>query len=168
MKSGEIFYDTHGDAYVVKFVGEIRSHMGCSLNDHLKQALDGEELRQVYIDLLDATSLDSTSLGLLAKIANALRQAEKPKAIVLSDSDDINQVLESMGLDEIFTIRASDNVCPCASKHLDVIAAPARDEMQQTVLEAHNVLIDLNEKNRQTFQELIEVIEKPAGGYSSS
>lgn len=164
--TGEIFYGQQsgpeGDVRVIKFVGEIRYTVCCSLDNLIEHQLAADNLDTVYIDLREVTSIDSTSLGLLAKIANTLRGRGRAKAVLLSAADDIDELLESMGFDEIFTIRHADENavdCPPARQRLDIHPPPAKDQMSEKVFEAHNVLSNLNDKNRALFEDVLGVLK---------
>ena len=158
MQSGKIYYADEAQACVLKLVGDIRYTMGCSLDGLVDQQLAREDLEVVFIDLSEATGIDSTSLGLLAKIANIMRSRGKDEVIIISPNPDINEILNSMGFDEIFTICEGNDACPCASTPVPV-TNPNKDKMAQTVLDAHRRLCDLNEKNRAAFAGVIGALE---------
>ena len=57
--------------YVLKFIGEIRLNL-CSTLDNLVESITQDpEFKTVVIDLTETEIIDSTTLGLLAKIAMA-------------------------------------------------------------------------------------------------
>lgn len=154
MSRNGIFYTQQGCCYVLKLVGDIRYTMGCSLDDLLQQHLSEEEIKRVFVDLSEATGIDSTSLGLLAKIANLMKSRSDDKVVLISPNDDITQILESMGFDEVFNICHIDQTCPPASEQA-AIKDPAKENMAQTMLEAHHILSQLNDKNRVMFKDVI-------------
>ena len=160
MNSGEIYFAEHDHACVFKLVGEVRYTMSCSLDELLEQKLNRAGLDNVYIDLCDATSIDSTSLGLLAKIANFMRERNDDKVILMSSNDDINQILHNMGFDEIFELCACDGQCPKALHSVAVDEHPAKEQMAKTVFEAHRILSDLNDHNRLQFKQVLGTLKK--------
>jgi anti-anti-sigma factor len=161
MNRSGIFYADQGRCYVLKFVGDIRYTMGCSLDELLEQHLVEENIENVFVDLSEATSIDSTSLGLLAKIANLMHNRDKHKVLLVSPNDDINDILESIGFDDIFDICRYDCHCPPAPEQLQ-ITDPAKEQMAKTMLEAHNILSELNDKNRSMFKDVIGVLKARA------
>ena len=54
---------------VLKFVGDVRVCLGSSVTEFLDQLEASDTLKSIVIDLTETESIDSTSLGLLAKIA---------------------------------------------------------------------------------------------------
>lgn len=159
MTTGDIYYGAQDGAFVVRFVGAIRYTMCCALDELLTTELNRPGLQQVFIDLLDADSVDSTSLGLLAKIANLLRAADKPPATLLANCADIHELLESVGFDDIFSISEHCEACPDASQQLDVTCQDLQ-KIANTVRETHGVLSDLNDKNRELFKDVIGALDK--------
>ncbi len=162
MTTGDIYYGAQDGAFVVRFVGAIRYTMCCALDELLTAELKRPGLQRVFIDLRDADSVDSTSLGLLAKIANLLRAAGRPPATLLTGCADIREVLDSVGFDEIFDIGSDADgagACPDAPLKLDV-ACRDLQKMADTVRETHGVLSDLNEKNRELFKDVIGALDK--------
>lgn len=161
MKRSGIFYADQGQCYVLKFVGDIRYTMGCALDELLEQHLIEEDIENVFVDLSEATSIDSTSLGLLAKIANLMHNRNKHKVLLVAPNDDISQLLESIGFDEIFDICRKEYPCPPASEQLQ-ITDPAKEQMAKTMLEAHNILSELNDKNRAMFKDVVGILKARA------
>ena len=159
MTSGDIYYAEQEDAYVLKFVGDIRYTLGCALDDLTMQQLARDDLPHIFIDLREADSIDSTSLGLLAKVANTLRDQNKDKAVVISSNENINEVLESMGFDEIFSICTGVETYPAVCQHLSTDGTETKEHMTKIVLEAHSVLSELNDKNREMFSSVVGALK---------
>jgi len=59
---------------VIKLNGDVRYTMGCALGDFLNRLFAQTDYDGIIVDLTDAHSIDSTSLGLLARIANFSHQ----------------------------------------------------------------------------------------------
>lgn len=158
MNAGTICYAQLGPVFVLKFSGEIRYTMGCSLDDFLKKLFKRSDFETILIDLTETQSIDSTSLGLLAKVANfMLRQFHKKTPLVCTN-EDVNQVLDSMGFDEIFDICDCHQACPEGLKAVK-LASPLRRKMAETVIDAHKTLCEMNEKNHAVFKNVVEALE---------
>ncbi len=152
-------YAEHNGTYVLKLRGDVRVPICTSLEsfieDHL---LNDKRLRAVMIDLTETDSIDSTALGLLAKIAVALRELNLGKPIILCLSSDINRILASMGFDEVFRILQTTAALRDRLDELpDEILSEA--EVTQCVIDAHRTLMGLSESNQQTFRSLVDALE---------
>ncbi|MDO9622069.1 MAG: STAS domain-containing protein [Moraxellaceae bacterium] len=159
MSDCKMQYAEHNGTYVLKLRGDVRVPICTSLEkfieDHL---LNDKRLRAVMIDLTETDSIDSTALGLLAKIAVALRELNLGKPIILCLSSDINRILASMGFDEVFRILQTTAALRDRLDELpDEVLSEA--EVTQCVIDAHRTLMGLSESNQQTFRSLVDALE---------
>ncbi len=155
MESGAAFYVRQGNTYILKLVGDVRYTMGCALGDFLEGLFTHTDYNDIVVDLTETHSIDSTSLGLLAKIANFNRQHFAHKTTLLSTNSDVNQILDSMGFYEIFDIRDTGEAITVALQQL-AIDTPCKDELTRIVYEAHRTLSDLNPRNQETFKGVLD------------
>ena len=113
----------------------------------------------IVIDLTETRSIDSTTLGLLAKLSILSRQKIGLLPTVVTTHDDITRLLQSMGFDQVFNIVESPLPCPECLADL-----PSQDQSEDVVkakvLEAHQILMSLNESNREAFHDLVSALER--------
>ena len=162
MNQGRIYAARHGGVYMIKLVGDVRLSLCITLDDYLDRLFDDPALRDVLIDLGAATGIDSTSLGLLAKLGLQFQRRFAVPAVVYSGNPGINRLLHSMAFDKIFTIREPH----CA----DTASAPECDELpavsgetevvRRKVIEAHQILMDMSEENHERFEDLMVTLER--------
>ena len=155
MESGAAFYARQGNTYILKLIGDVRYTMGCALGDFLEGLFTHTDCNDIVVDLTETHSIDSTSLGLLAKIANFNRQHFAHKTTLLSTNSDVNQILDSMGFYEIFNIRDTGEAITAALQQL-AINTPCKDELTRIVYEAHQTLSDLNPRNQEAFKGVLD------------
>lgn len=158
MFSGRILYAVHNGTYVIKFVGDVRVPLCASLEGFLDRMFCDPDLCAVLIDLTETEAIDSTALGLIAKIAVVLRQRLDKRPVILSTNPDVNRILGSMGFDRVFLILEK---APAPEGALDELpfSEPSQQELTRHVIEAHRVLMSLNEKNKATFRDLVAALE---------
>jgi anti-anti-sigma factor len=144
--------------YVLKFVGEIRLNL-CSTLDHLVESITQDpNFRTLVIDLSETEVIDSTTLGLLAKIALAAKKQSGFTPSLISTHPDITRIIGSMGFDSIFIIVSE----PVSSmERLEEIPELKASEQQvrDKVLEAHKILMGMNSRNREEFKNLVHALE---------
>lgn len=157
MEDGTAFYVKQGNTYILKLVGDIRYTMGCALSDFLDELFARTGYDDIMVDLTQTHSIDSTSLGLLAKIANFSHSRFGRKTTLLSTSPDVNQVLDCMGFYEIFEIRDSGEAISATLQQLDV-QGPCKEGLTRIVFEAHRTLSELNPRNQEAFQGVVETL----------
>ncbi|MBL7076172.1 MAG: STAS domain-containing protein [Kiritimatiellae bacterium] len=121
------------------------------IEDVIKQTLS-----DIIIDLCKAEHIDSTILGLLAKIARRFIAHHHRKPILLSTSEDINILLDNMGFEAAFDIRDSVDAVPFYLEDIPSLAKSV--PMPETLLEAHSELMDLDERNVDRFKTTVETL----------
>lgn len=166
MESGAAFYVKQGNTYVLKLSGDVRYTMGCALGDFLNGLFARADYDDIVVDLTDAHSIDSTSLGLLARIANFSRQHFARKTTLLSTNPDVNQILDNLGFYEIFNIRDTGETISATLRQLAIPEHCDKDTLTQIVYEAHRTLSELNPANRETFQGVLDNLRLKLGGGS--
>jgi anti-anti-sigma factor len=163
MESGAAFYVRQGNTYILKLIGDVRYTMGCALGDFLDRLFTQTDYNDIIVDLTETHSIDSTSLGLLAKIANFNRQHFAHKTTLLSTNSDVNQILDNMGFYEIFNIRDTGEAITAALQQL-AINAPCKDELTRIMYEAHQTLSDLNPRNEEAFKGVLDSLRSRLNG----
>lgn len=159
METGAVYYARHEDTYVIKMTGEVRYLLGCSFDDFLTQLFARKDFNDILIDLTETTMIDSTCLGLLAKIANFTRRLSGRKVTIFSTDENINQILNGVGFFSVFNVC---NANPSLTGDADQILACTADQahLAKTLYDAHLILSELNEQNREMFKNVVEELEK--------
>jgi anti-anti-sigma factor len=161
MAEGNVFHATHGGTCVIRFEGAISYTLGNALDRFLDDLFARGEFTSIVVDLCDTESIDSTGLGLLARIANFVRRRDGSKPLLFSSRPDINVLLSSICLDEVFVL------CAQLPERVAGQALPAgnasESELAQTVLDAHRVLCAMNDSNRAMFQNVVDAFERDLG-----
>lgn len=158
MSQGAIFYAVIDDHYVIKFVGEVRLTLCSSLDLHLESVLSSDACSHVLVDLTAAECLDSTTLGLIAKLALRAKAQALSQPLMVSTNDDITRTLLSMGFDRVFLLLDSLPESHCELQQIPLIQE-SMEETQQRIISAHKLLMSLNDANREAFQSLVCALE---------
>ncbi len=148
----------HDGCYLLKFVGDVRVTLCKTIDDYIEIMLSDEAFTDVAVDLSEVEGIDSTTLGLLANLSMQVRERLGYRPIVYSPRPGITRLLSSMGFQTIYTITAD---LPQSKDNLDAlpISGITEEGCRERVIEAHRILMDINEKNRAKFQPLISMLE---------
>jgi anti-anti-sigma factor len=151
--------DSMGD-YLLKLSGDVRVTLCGTLNRHIEMIFGSKDVKQVVVDMLDADCLDSTTLGLLAKLGLHCRKNYGINIQVFCENASILRTLECMSFDEIFDI-FQDVPDIKEHSHLHNIRIEKSDieDVRLQVLEAHKLLIELSPGNSREFTDLIRALE---------
>lgn len=158
MQSGKILFAEQDGNYVLKFIGDVRLTLCTTLDHFLESMLDNQGFKAVIIDLTETVGIDSTSLGLIAKISVKMKQRHHTRPTIVSTNDDISRILLSMGFDKVFFLIRELTVPPMSLSELSPLQE-SEQLVRQRVLDAHRILMDLNETNRESFRDLVRSLE---------
>jgi anti-anti-sigma factor len=158
MNPGKIEVAANSGVYVIKLSGDVRLNMCSALEQYLDQMFVDPEFKTVLIDLSEAEGVDSTTLGQLAKISIVSQQKYNLIPSIITPRRDITRILLSMGFDKVFDLLGGQKEEWDGFKEL---TCPIEDEEQIRikVIAAHEILMSLNEDNKNTFQELVDCLQ---------
>ena len=155
---GRIKAASEAGVFVLKLCGDVRLTLCATLDNEAQRLADMPGLRSVIVDLREATNVDSTALGFLAKVAMAVQGRLTHPPTIVADHPDVRRMLDVMGFSRYFTLVQAPLVEPDELAELPQVPADETG-MQQRILEAHRILMRMNEHNREQFQPLVELLE---------
>ncbi|MAZ89278.1 MAG: anti-anti-sigma factor [Cellvibrionaceae bacterium] len=158
MQQGKIWVADHAGVYVIKMVGDVRLTLCMSFDHFINNMFAADDFSSIIFDLSEADAIDSTTLGLMAKISILADQRKHLRPVVIATSRGINRLLETMGFAEIFDIVDELSECVTPSECLEM-GAIDECEAKNKVIEAHRILMDLNQDNHETFKDLVKTLE---------
>ncbi|MDN6179885.1 MAG: STAS domain-containing protein [Halomonas subglaciescola] len=160
IEEGRIKAAFDSGVFVLKLIGDVRLTLCATLDTQAQRLAQTPGLCAVMIDLREATNVDSTALGFLAKVAMAVKnRLEQPPTIIV-DNPDVRQMLDVMGFSRFFTLLGAP-LCPELADAAEDLPEVLADEhcLRERILEAHRILMHMNEHNREQFQPLVEMLE---------
>jgi anti-anti-sigma factor len=163
MDDGNVLHACHDDVHVLRFIGDIRYTLSPSIDRFLEGIFAGPKPAGFVIDLTETSSIDSTNLGLLARIARRMQSIDAGRVTIVSNRANINSVLTSMALDEVFDI-VEDAVLEAVASQEVPKENTDKETLAHTLIDAHRALMDLNERNREIFRDVVAVMEKDGSG----
>ncbi len=158
MSDGKIQCADYNDIFVLKCSGEVRLTFCSALNDTIEKIIKAYSFKSIVIDLTEVISIDSTTLGLLAKLSILSKRKFGMLPTLASTNPDVNRVLDSMGFNQVFNMVHTPAPCP---ECLDDLPEQDQSEevVKERVLEAHQILMSLNQSNRDEFRDLVSALE---------
>lgn len=143
---------------VLKLVGRITYTGSAGFEAFLDRVLAEGDFDDVVIDLTEATYIDSTNLGLLARVGSFTIEKRQRKTTLLSTNPDINQVLSGMAFDRVFVL--IDHPEECVGPFEVIPDGPDSEwRLACRMVEAHRTLMQLSAQNRIRFQSVVELLE---------
>lgn len=158
MRPGQILVADHKGVYIIKMTGDVRLTLCISFDQFIDAMLASPDFSSVLFDLSDAEAVDSTTLGLMAKISILSQEKRNIVPVILATNASIKRILQTMGFADIFTIVDKLQVALTPEKPLTAIEC-GEQEVKEKVIEAHKILMGLNEQNHETFKNLVTMLE---------
>jgi len=163
--AGKILVADHQGVYVIKMVGDVRLTLCVPFDDYIETLFAKDDFCAILFDLSEVSGVDSTTLGLMAKIAIRSNEQKQISPLLISDQPSINRLLESMSLTSICRLINTPPADYCQAPSLQdttTLAHCSQDELvvKTKVLESHCVLMSLSANNHETFKDLVQTLER--------
>lgn len=139
--------------------GRIRHTVSPGFDAFVKQEIENKNTKYYIIDLQNAQYIDSTNLGILARIAKHTLSAYNNKPTIISGNKEVNTILLSMRFDKIFDIVDKWHSLPQKFNDTAEFDKDAR-EPRKFILDSHKELINLDTEDKQQFENIVKAIEK--------
>ncbi|TNC92500.1 STAS domain-containing protein [Thalassolituus sp.] len=158
MTSGSVEVAYEQSTHVIRLVGDVRLNLCSALETYVDDILRKGGFENIVIDLSAAEGVDSTTLGQLAKISILCREEFDITPTISSPNEGITRILLSMGFDQVFHI-VDTEINDDATFRRWVVDSVDEECARDQVIDAHKVLMSLNDKNKETFRELVDTLE---------
>ena len=158
MAAGKILVSEKEGVYLLKFSGDVRVTLCGSLNRHMDTIFGSQDVKQVVIDMLEAEAVDSTTLGLIAKLALHCRKEYAINIQLFCQNTSILRTLECMGFEEIIDIFQEVPDIDAELEDIETVSSDI-DAVRRQVLEAHKILVQLSPDSSKEFTDLIRALE---------
>jgi len=145
-----------------KYFLKLSGHLGYSgsgpLSDLISVIRDDDNCQGVMLDLREALMIDSTHLGLVARLAIESTAKRSQQLTILSNEYIVTQALKQTGLQHLAVILDAPTGAVPSSKTVECLPESKRNVVE-VMLEAHQTLIGMNDENKATFQDVVEMLE---------
>ncbi|MEM9255055.1 MAG: STAS domain-containing protein [Pseudomonadota bacterium] len=158
MQEGRILAASHDGAYVIRLEGDVRLTLCTTIDEYFQRMYADPEFASVWVDLCDAEGIDSTTLGLLAKLALTIKDKFGFEPAIYSCDPGILRLLKSMAFHRLFDLHEEACSNPEDIAEIPVVSG-SEASVRDKVIEAHRVLMGISEENRERFQDLMTALE---------
>lgn len=120
--------------------------------------------RDFVLDLEKCELMDSTFMGTLAALAFHLRDTREGGLRVVRANRRNFSLLESLGLDHLFTVEPESNGPAPQSLHASEVSDSSSELTKADILVAHEALVEADPRNAVRFQDVIEYLRQELAG----
>lgn len=159
MPKGEYQFAKEQNNYFIKLSGELKYTECGNFSSFINKLEKDKDFEDILVDISKAKYLDSTNLGLLAKISQLVIEKSNHRLTVITMNPDVTELLRNIGFDDIcLMVEEPTNI---NSSLMNIMGVDESEEsMAKIMLEAHRRLMNMNEKNKQEFKNVVELMEK--------
>jgi anti-anti-sigma factor len=162
MSEGGARYAQDDGTWILKLSGDVRHPLSPALDALLDHAVADPELQNFVVDLSETETIDSTNLGVLARIANHMSARRLHRPTLVAPRPDVLTLLRAVCFDRIFDIVSGPQGATGPLEDLPSLETDRREALA-LVLEAHRRLCDIDQKTRDVFRDVVELIELELG-----
>ena len=159
MAKAQVTHAERGGVHLLRYSGKIDYMSAPAIRRFLDDLFDRGNVTGLIFDLSDAEALDSTNLGLLARMQERAERCHCNGSMIVSQNEDINCVLRSMGFEQIFDIVHDLGAPEAACSDCVDAECPSSAELRDTMIEAHRALMRLSEAGRVQFADVVACLE---------
>lgn len=118
-----------------------------------------KNLTDIFIDLKECKTMDSTFMGVLAGTALQLKNKHQKKLTLFHVEEHNMKLLTTLGIHIFMNIVANDLAGPAEFQPLPQIHS-SKETIAKEMLNAHAILMDISEENRVKFKDVYEYLKE--------
>lgn len=160
--TGSINVGDRDGTHIIRFEGDIRVGLCNAFDNYCQSMLCDDNFCAVIVDLSNTNVIDSTALGSLARLSMGVKALNGQVPTLICDTPNIKRILQNMGFDDVFTIVPSVQDSSLELQALPTLSDLAVDGTRNKVIEAHRLLMSMNDANKTAFKELVDALEQEA------
>ena len=151
------FYAFDDNKLFIRIVGKLKYKTSLSFDSFIEN-LNNHNIDNALIDLSNTDFIDSTNLGLIARIVEIVREKNGNKVTIISNTPDIDRVLKSVGFDNICIIIKKGDY----NQDFEELKNIKSDEKEyaKLMLKAYKSLMAISKDNHEIFKDIVSIIEK--------
>lgn len=159
MTMGHVTHVEKEGVHVLRYFGAVNFLLAPGIQNFVDHLIDDQRVSGLVFDLSCASSLDSTNLGLMARVNERLVSKGAANSVIISGNEDIDVVLRSMGFDRTFELLPADGHACAPDVEAIETPSPSSVELKRTMLDAHQALVRMSEAGRKEFEAVVACLE---------
>ena len=146
---------------LIQVIGRGLFKIAAPLKQFITQVTAQRPISTVVIDLEKCVGMDSTFMGVLAGLAGRLKKNNQTLELInLSEKN--AQLLKTLGVDRVLSFYKDSHGHQLVAQDTEPVPADqtSEKELAKTALQAHEKLVQINEKNIPKFKRVIEFLKE--------
>jgi len=147
-----------GNSSHVKVFGRATFGIAPDFKNFVERQMENKK-QKVFVDLEECESMDSTFIGVITSLTIKYSQKGIPHLTLLKLSEHLIKILKTLGLLNVLSISNSKSAKEISFEEVKK-ADNSKKEIALTMLEAHEMLSSLNDKNELEFKNVVDYLQK--------
>ena len=147
--NNEFQYINLDGRYIFKIIGKATMKNAKILSDYIDNIFN--DIKTLSFEMSQLEYMDSTFLGLVTK--------KSEKFVILNPSLEAQTLLKQTGIDKFCDV-INEDIDLLSIKKIEGEDTSNMKEKSKYILEMHEVLMNLNEKNKITFKPVVDAMKK--------
>ncbi len=147
-----------GQTAYIKVHGKGTFKMAPDFKDFVEREMK-KNMRGILIDLYSCETLDSTFIGTITSLTLKYTNNNKSRIRLFNVNKHIRSILKNLGLLNILDIFDEENISVTKFKSI-ASGSRSKIEIADLMLDAHETLASLNDKNAAEFKNVVEMLSK--------
>jgi len=159
--SGRALFGERAGTLALRLVGEIRYTIAQDLEPALEKALKRADFDTLIVDLRETKLIDSTALGLLARLGRFMLSQRGRRGVIVCPAGDVDTSLRAVCFDEVFVMlrESPEEVDAIHEIPVDNGNNGPHRSLGRVMLDAHRELMAVSAKNEATFRNVVRALE---------
>ena len=167
MKNATVLIVKTEYGYAVRVEGRANMECSPSLKNFGENIVQGA-FSKIVFDMKECIWMDSTFMGTLAMLGLKAKKAGITIEMVNMDQKN-TRLIRDLGIDGLFKFENSaPTPAPQDANWVDISSAPSTmKNSAETILAAHETLVEVDDSNAQKFGKVIEMVKKDIDNFAS-
>ena len=148
----------HQGTYFLKLSGHLCFSSSVPFADIIDLIGNTQGCKGALVDMREASMVDSTHLGLLARLALESQSKLGQQLTIVSTGKHVPQALKTTGLQHLALLLDAHEGDMPPTESIQALPASKRS-IAQVMLEAHQTLVHLNQENKNTYQDFVTMLK---------
>jgi len=158
MKESDVLISHNSGIYKIRIEGRANFEYGPPLRNLAKE-LEHETFSTISVNLKDCTGMDSTFMGILAKIGLRAKQIGAAMEIINASASNI-ALLKGLGLSSLFKFIEREEVFNLGDEWDEAGEKGDALDTAEAVHDAHDTLMDVAPENIPKFKTVVDLAQK--------
>jgi len=162
MNNDGVLYAFTDNSCIIKLVGAVKyTTIAADFERFIDELVERKDVGNVVIDMRECTYIDSTDLGILARITISQTQKSAPQPILLyTKGSDIGAILKDVGFSRVFNMMLDHELGDVDLQKIESEGTKDELEIAKMMLNAHQLLINLDEGNDEKFSTVVDIMKQ--------